>query len=907
MSLGNWLRGRMEKARRPRSYRPRLEALEARELMSVCTVDRLTDTNPGGGGQGSNGMGDLRWCISSPADTIGFSVTGTINLGAALPNLARNVSIEGPGANLVTVRRATGGDYAVFNVASGVTASISGLTISNGDVSGIANSGTLTVSDSTISGNSRSGFNGGGILNSGSLTINDSTISGNSASGYSGGGIYNYHLSTVTVNNSTISGNSAGYGSGIGNSGTLAVHNSTISGNTSSGASANGYAGGIYNSNGTLTVSNSTISGNIAGAGGGILNDNTGTVTVNNSTISGNRSSFSDGGGIYLGGGISATLTVSNSTISGNSTNNGGGGIFNVDGSVMVSNTTISGNTAGAGGGIYVAGNGGSGHMVARNTIIAVNTASNGADVLGNLGSQGYNLLGSTQGASGWVSTDLLNANPLLGSLRNNGGPTQTMSLLAGSPALDAGDPTQANVPDQRGVPRTSGVNIGAFQASATTFLVNGFPASPTAGDVGVFTVAAEDPYGNMSIGYRGTIRFTSTDGQATLPRNYTFTAGDNGTHVFGAVLKTAGTQTLTATDTGTATITGTQSGIAVSPAATSTFVVSGFATPTTAGTSGTFTVTAKDPYGNTTPAYRGTAHFTSSDQQAQLPADYPFTAADNGIHTFTATLKTAGLQTITATDTAISGAQAGITVNPADAQTLVVAEFPAQPTAGDIGGFLVTALDPYGNVATGYRGTVTFGSSDPQATLPSDYTFTAGDNGSHPFGAILVTAGTQTITATDTADPTISGTQAGITVAPGAAASFYVAAPDTAVAGEPFDFTLYALDAYGNVATGYTGTVSFYSNSDPSAVLPGDYTFTADDAGTVFFPAGATFSAEGVQDLSVYDTTAGINGVAYVNVIPGGSPLTRMRGFAVDWLFNPSHKKATPSVLDQAFAEQSI
>ncbi len=435
--------------------------------------------------------------------------------------------------------------------------------------------------------------------------------------------------------------------------------------------------------------------------------------------------------------------------------------------------------------------------------------------------------------------------------------------------------------------------------AATSGFVVTGFPAT-TAGTVNAFTVTAKDRFGNTTPAYRGTIHFTSTDGQAILPQNYTFTANDNGTHAFGAVLKTAGTQTLTATDTGTATITGAQSGIAVSPAATSTFVVSGFATPTTAGTSGTFTVTAKDPYGNTTPAYRGTAHFTSSDQQAQLPADYPFTAADNGIHTFTATLKTAGSQTITATDTAISGAQAGISINPAAAQTLLVAEFPAQLTAGDIGGFLVTALDPYGNVATGYRGTVTFGSSDPQATLPSDYTFTAGDNGSHPFGAILVTAGTETITATDTADPTISGTQAGITVSPAAEASFYVAAPDTAVAGEPFDFTLYALDAYGNVATGYTGTVSFYSNSDPQAILPADYTFTPDDAGIVTFPAGAIFFAQGAQDLSVYDTTTGINGVAYVNVIPGGSPLTRMRGFAVDWLFDPSHKKATTSVLDQ-------
>ena len=120
-------------------------------------------------------------------------------------------------------------------------------------------------------------------------------------------------------------------------------------------------------------------------------------------------------------------------------------------------------------------------------------------------------------------------------------------------------------------------------------------------------------------------------------------------------------------TDTVTGSITGSQSGITVNPAAASTFVVTGFTSPVTAGTSGMFSVTAKDPYNNTATGYVGTVHFTSSDGQAALPANYTFTSGDSGVHTFSGTLKTAGTESITATDTvtsSITGSQTGITVN---------------------------------------------------------------------------------------------------------------------------------------------------------------------------------------------------------------------------------------------------
>jgi hypothetical protein len=170
---------------------------------------------------------------------------------------------------------------------------------------------------------------------------------------------------------------------------------------------------------------------------------------------------------------------------------------------------------------------------------------------------------------------------------------------------------------------------------------------------------------------------------------------------------------------------------------------------------------------------YRGTIHFSSSDGQAVLPADYTFTAADNGVRTFTVTFKTTGTQALTATDKAtsgITGTQSGITVTPVtpvatSASRLVVAGIPSSVTAGTAMSFTVTATDANGNKATGYRGTVHFSSSDGQAILPANYTFTAADNGVHTFSVTFQTAGTESLTAADMARSSIAGTRANITV----------------------------------------------------------------------------------------------------------------------------------------------
>jgi hypothetical protein len=304
--------------------------------------------------------------------------------------------------------------------------------------------------------------------------------------------------------------------------------------------------------------------------------------------------------------------------------------------------------------------------------------------------------------------------------------------------------------------------NIVVNPAAASRLAVTDFPSPVRAGENGSFTVTALDPFGNVvTSGFNRTIRFSSSDSQATLPADYTFTASDQGLHVFDATLRTAGSQSLTATTTAGPTVTGSQAAIEIDPAAISRFLVAGFPSPVTAGHIDTFTVAAKDAFGNTVPDYVGTVHFSSSDVAATLPHDYTFTLEDGGTRTFGLVLRTAGHQSVTATDVdngALTGSQ-DIVVSPAAASALVITNHPSSVTAGDIFTFTVTVVDAFGNTVTGYRGTLHFSSTDGNATLPDNYVFTAADSGRHTFAAILSTPGAQSITVEDTVIPSLRTT----------------------------------------------------------------------------------------------------------------------------------------------------
>jgi len=448
--------------------------------------------------------------ITVPAGTYTLTRTGTLEDAAATGDLdlSGELSINGAGASATIIQACDsgGGPCAgidrVLQVNSGATISISGVTIRNGsatyaDGGGILNynNGNLTVTNSTVSGNSADGQGGGISMNGGMLTLTNSTVSGNSAS--LGGGIYVYY-STVAITSSTVSDNTAiFYGGGINNfGGIVTITSSTVSRNT-----AGQFGGGIVNngSNGTATLNltDSAVIGNSVGGlsgahlGGGIFNtgdtglgaDRLGTVNITRSTVSGNTVTDALGGG---GGGIAnwagigcaiggsetnGTLTLTNSTVSGNTADGEGsygGGILNsYCFSLAATNSTVSGNSAAyQGGGIYQ--DAPARPATVKNTIVANSPSGGNCHINGDsFTSQGHNLSSDNTCASKFTSPgDLNSTDPGLWPLADNGGPTQTHGLLAGSPAIDAGDSNGCPATDQRGAPRPLGVgcDIGAVE-----------------------------------------------------------------------------------------------------------------------------------------------------------------------------------------------------------------------------------------------------------------------------------------------------------------------------------------------------------------------------------------------------------------------------------------------------------
>jgi len=439
---------------RPRRRHGYFEPLESRVLLS--TVWDVTSTV-----DDASIVGTLRNAIvnSQAGDIVQFDpavftpgALHTIALNGTDLAINHDLTIQGPGAGVLAINGS--GNSAstppvpasrIFEIDGGATVVMSGLTVTGGqealDASG----------------------QGGGILDSFSvLTLNNCTITGNSAG--NGGGIYNIG-GTVTLSGSTLSNNSA----------------------------PNGFGGGIY-SHGNLNVTNSTIAGNSAnstdptnpGSGGGIFLIN-GSTEITGSTFSGNLATNGMGGAIFAGGGVSIT----NSTFAGNSAAQGGAAFD--DGDLLITNCTVDGNSASSGGGIYID----VGEASAYNSIVAGNfeptTPSVPDDVfnlfdvdysnpggasqpLGN-GPSSYNIIGDANTSGGLIdgmNHNIVGHDPKLAPLANYGGPTQTMALFAGSPALDGGSTALAvddrNNPlstDQRGLQRVFGksVDIGAYEA----------------------------------------------------------------------------------------------------------------------------------------------------------------------------------------------------------------------------------------------------------------------------------------------------------------------------------------------------------------------------------------------------------------------------------------------------------
>jgi len=298
------------------------------------------------------------------------------------------------------------------------------------------------------------------------------TVSGNNA-------VRVFHITnnvTATIAGLTVAFGFNGVTGGaiLQDSGSLTLTGCTISSNA-----ASGYGGGIYAA-GSLTLSNCTIFNNTAEVSGGGIFQNSGALTVDNSMFSQNSTGFAAGGGILYSGNKGL---IRNCTVAANH-GTSGGGLFN-GGTMVISNCTFSGNTAGAGGGID-----NTATASVRNTIVAGNgTGASGSDCSGTFISAGYNFIGIADGSSGWgaagdqTGTAGSPINPQLGPLQDNGGPTFTMALSLGSPALDKGN-GGGIATDQRGATRPydfslianatggDGSDIGAFELSAPTMSI---------------------------------------------------------------------------------------------------------------------------------------------------------------------------------------------------------------------------------------------------------------------------------------------------------------------------------------------------------------------------------------------------------------------------------------------------
>ncbi len=385
----------------------------------------------------------------------------------------------------------------------------------------VSASGPVAFMDLAIA----SGNNGINITGTGGVTVTACSLFFNASAG-----LLNAAASTVAVTGSSVSGN--GHGLFNGQGGTVHVAGSSISQNSNTNTVVGG--GGILNF-GTLTVANSTLTQNSSGGGGGGIYNYTGTATVTNSILVGNSAtgSSSNGGGIAN---IGAIATVTNSTFSGNSATGSGGGIYNQY-LLTVTNSTIAGNAASPslGGGI-----GNPGTVNATNTLIVDNMGSGDIDLP--FATNSHNITGT-----------FTFADPDPKKPQDHGGPTPTLALPDGSPAIGAGDPAACAASpvggvDQRGQPRLATVcDIGAYETPGKALTAAALFGPGPNGNVPL-TVIATGGSGGVMVGYRGTVTVSSTD-PASVPVAYQFTATDAGRHTFPSLFATAGGWSVTATD----------------------------------------------------------------------------------------------------------------------------------------------------------------------------------------------------------------------------------------------------------------------------------------------------------------------------------------------------------------------
>jgi hypothetical protein len=771
-------------SRRTTRHRLFLEPLEERTVFSVVpyVVTSLADSGPG----------TLRDAIFtadndlSNSYLIDFSVTGSINLQSVLPPLESNITIQGPGAGSLAVQQDGAFVGGLFDVLHPGTVKISGMTMAGYEQAfnggGIYNDGSTTITSCTLTDNTA--ITGGAITNlpGASLTVMNSTFSGNSANAGFGGAIDNYGSAGVTncaFANNSATDNGDGAGGAIANE---AGANITLIDSTFGANSTDGAGGGIFNfAGGTIDVAGCTFNQNGAGSGGGIDNDD-GMAAIANCTFSNDGARF--GGGLNndpsatatvtgctftnnaadLGGGINnaGSANVANCTLSGNAANGDGGGILNEPAATAtLTNCTLAGNSAEFGGGVFYAG-----RLTLNNTIVAATVSGQdvyefGAGTL--LGS--HNLV--DDGSDGLPDTIV--ANPLLGPLADNGGNTQTMALLPGSPAIDAGSNALAVdasgdplTTDERGVARiiSRTVDIGAFESRPFTIAIMSGTGQSTTVDISFLNplvAAVTSPYGDPVQG--GIITFRAPGSGAGA----TFSAGPGSTATatidptcqaeMGVAANTvAGSYAITAAARGASLSSGFSLSNLPSTAATIK-AVAGTPQSTTVGYAfaAPLQVLVTDAYGNPVPGVTVTFTAPTSGAASSFSGGVVVTnALGIAATTCSANIK-AGRYAVTASASGVGTPLSFSLTNTPDVASRLLITAPLTAIRNTSFAFTVTALDQYGNIAAGYLGTVAFASTDLKAGLPANYTFVASDHGVHSFNATFGTVGAQALRASDT------------------------------------------------------------------------------------------------------------------------------------------------------------
>ncbi len=262
--------------------------------------------------------------------------------------------------------------------------------------------------------------------------------------------------------------------------------------------------------------------------------------------------------------------------------------------------------------------------------------------------------------------------------------------------------------------------------------------------------------------------------------------------------------------------------------------------------------VAVKDAYGQPVGSYTGQVTFSSSDPLATLPNNSTFSLSDHGARTFSGiVLRTPGVQTLTVTDV-VSGTIVG-TATVSVVGLYFSATSVTDSNVTDLLASEVQVLTETNEIASGYRGTVRFTSDDPQASLPSDYTFTSSDAGQHTFsGIVLRTPGAHAVTVTDT----LTGNLVTSFAVQVHSIGLVINASSTMQTGSSQSIAILVQNDISEAVTNYTGTVHFAS-TDPLATLPADYAFSTSDLGQHSFGSALTLRTIGTQTITATDTVS--------------------------------------------------